>query len=140
MRLLNQRYMAASTSFQSLHHLINRLQRRGRSTVADALIALYRPIGAALSTPSAQQHDPGVLAVRLLECMAQLPAQTRRLRAAFDDEAAQLEFDTGAALLQRFAAELAEFTATEDSTAAAVETKPDTKPTVRIAERKLRLF
>jgi uncharacterized membrane protein YccC len=29
MRLLNQRYMAASTSFQSAHHLINRLQRGG---------------------------------------------------------------------------------------------------------------
>lgn len=62
MRLLNQRYMAASASFQSLHHLINRLQRGGRAPVAEALIELYRPLGAALTTEPAQQHDPAVLA------------------------------------------------------------------------------
>lgn len=115
MRLLNQRYMAASTSFQSLHHLINRLQRAGRATVADALIALYRPIGAALTTEPAQQHDPAVLASRVADCLTHLPLQARLLRASFDDEAAQLEFDTGAALLLRFAEELCEFIATEDS-------------------------
>ncbi|MEO7065378.1 MAG: FUSC family protein [Rhodanobacter sp.] len=115
MRLLNQRHMAASTSFQSLHHLINRLQRRGLSTVADALIGLYRPIGAALSTEPAQQHDPTVLAARLADCVTQLPLHARRLRAAVGDEAATLEFDTGAAVLLRFAEELREFIATEDS-------------------------
>lgn len=115
MRLLNQRYMAATTSFQSLHHLINRLQRGGRDTVADALIALYRPIGVALTTEPAQQHDPGVLASRVAGCLTQLPAQAALLRASFGDEAAQLEFDTGTAVLLRFAEELHEFIVTEDS-------------------------
>ncbi|HET8700090.1 MAG TPA: FUSC family protein, partial [Nitrococcus sp.] len=64
-RLLNQYYMAASTSFQSLHHLTNRLQRGGRDAVSAALGALYRPLGAALTTAPGEQHDPIVLAPRL---------------------------------------------------------------------------
>jgi len=115
MRLLNQRYMAASTSFQSLHHLINRLQRGGRALVADALIALYQPIGAALTTEPAQQHDPSVLTPRLAECIGQLSTKARTLRLSFVDPAAQLEFDTGAALVVRLAEELSEYTATENS-------------------------
>ena len=115
MRLLNQRHMAASTSFQSLHHLINRLLRGGHAKVADALITLYRPIGVALTTEPARQHDPAVLASRMAGCLMQLPAQAQLLRGAFDDEAARLEFDTGAAVLLRFAEELREFSATEDS-------------------------
>src|SRR5690348_6593667 len=115
MRLLNQRYMAAATSFQSLHHLINRLQRRGRDAVALALIALYRPIGQALSVPSTEQHDPGVLTARLRACVETLPAPAAALGERFDEPAARLEFDTGAALVQRFADELADFTAVEAS-------------------------
>jgi uncharacterized membrane protein YccC len=114
MRLRNQRYMAASTSFQSLHHLINRLQR-GNPAVADALITLYRPISVALSPEPAQQQEPAVLAARVTECVAQLPAQAAALRAPLTEPVALLEFDTGAALLQRFAAELRDFSALEVS-------------------------
>ena len=110
-RLLNQHYMAASTSFQSLHHLINRLQRGGRDAVSAALIALYRPLGAALATAFSEQHDPTVLAPRLRECAAELPARAAALRAGLSEAMAQLEFDTGAVLLQRFTGELHEFTA-----------------------------
>jgi len=113
MRLLNQRYMAASTSFQSLHHLINRLQRRGAHDVADALVALYRPIGDALAVEPAQQHEPVWLTERLRDCARAMPAHVLSLRDGFTEPAAQLEFDTGAALLQRFADELGDFTATE---------------------------
>jgi uncharacterized membrane protein YccC len=115
MRLLNQRYMAAATSFQSLHHLINRLQRHDRDVIAQALVALYRPIGQALSTPSPQRHEPGVLARRLRACADRLPMLTSTLRAPFEQPAARLEFDTGAALVLRFAEELADFTAVEAS-------------------------
>jgi len=115
MRLLNQRYMAASTSFQSLHHLINRQQRGGQARVADALIALYRPIGTALAPDVTEQHDPAVLAPRLRECADVLPARAIELRAELSDSASQLEFDTGATLLQRFAGELLEFTTLEDA-------------------------
>ena len=115
MRLLNQRYMAAATSFQSLHHLINRLQRGGSPRVADALIALYRPLGDALSPALAQQHQSAVLAVRLDECLVQLPAQVAALRAPLTEPLAQLEFDTGATLLQRFVVELRDFATLEGS-------------------------
>ncbi|MGN2246616.1 FUSC family protein [Frateuria sp. GZRR35] len=115
MRLLNQRYMAAATSFQSLHHLINRLQRRGRDAVAQALIGAYRPIGEALSLPPAEQHDPALLTRHLRACVESLPAHVAALGERFDEPAARLEFDTGAALVQRFADELADFTAVEAS-------------------------
>lgn len=110
-RLLNHYCMAASTSFQSLHHLINHLQRGGREAVSAALIALYRPLGAALTTAPGEQHDPIVLAPRLRQCAAGLPAHAVALRAGLPDAVAELEFDTGAMLLQRFTGELYEFTA-----------------------------
>ena len=114
MRLLNQRYMAASTSFQSAHHLINRLQRGGRDNVAAALIALYAPIGEALSPDPAQQQDPAVLAPRLRACEDVLPPLAARLRAELPEDA-WLEFDTGAGLLRRFCSEMRDFTALEAS-------------------------
>lgn len=114
MRLLNQRYMAASTSFQSAHHLINRLQRGGRDQVAAALIALYAPIGEALSPDPAQQQDPAVLAPRLEACEEVLPPLAARLRAELPADA-WLEFDTGASLLRRFCSEMRDFTALEAS-------------------------
>lgn len=113
-RLINQLYMAATTTFQSVHHLINRLQRSGRADAADALIALYRPIGAALSPGPAQQHDPAVLAPRLQACEQDLPSLARQLRATLP-EITRIEFDTGAILLQRFAGELRDFTLVENS-------------------------
>jgi len=114
MRLLNQRYMAASTSFQSAHRLINRLQRAGRDNVAAALIALYAPIGDALSPEPAQQQDPAVLAPRLKACEDVLPPLAARLRAELPADA-WLEFDTGAGLLRRFCSEMRDFTALEAS-------------------------
>lgn len=116
MRLLNQYYMAATGSFQSVHRLLNRLQRDGRTVVADALVALYRPISHALSPEPADRHDPSVLAPRLRECEGQQPARISELRAALPDDAATLiEFDTGAALLQRFTGDLRHFTEVEST-------------------------
>ncbi|MEW9622856.1 FUSC family protein [Rhodanobacter geophilus] len=106
MRLLNQHNMAAATSFQSLHHLINRLQREGRDAEVAALIALYRPIGAALTTAPAELHDPAVLAPRLRECAQRLPALEAELHAGLAPGRAQLAFDTGATVLGRFLDEL----------------------------------
>jgi uncharacterized membrane protein YccC len=116
MRLLNQSYMAATSSFQSVHHLINRLQRGGRTVVADALMMLYRPISQALSPEPVGQHDPSVLAPRLRECELHQPQQILQLRATMpDDPVTLVEFDTGAALLQRFTSELRRFTEVESS-------------------------
>jgi uncharacterized membrane protein YccC len=114
MRLLNQHYMAATGTFQSTHHLIERLRRGGGRAAGDALIALYQPISRALSPEPAQRHDPAVLAARLQESAAQLPPLAARLRAPLPP-AARTEFDTGAALLARFAEELRDFALVEVS-------------------------
>lgn len=115
LRLLNQQYMAAATSFQSLHHLINRLQRSSHAAIAEMLVVLYRPIGAALSPASADCHNPAILIRRLEPCLMQLTARVADQRAQLDDATARWEFDAGAALLQRFASELRDFVATESS-------------------------
>jgi uncharacterized membrane protein YccC len=116
MRLLNQYYMAATSSFQSVHRLINRLQRGGRTAVVDMLVQLYRPISQALSPEPAGQHEPSVLAPRLRGCEQQQPQQIRELRAGLpDDPVTLIEFDTGAALLQRFTGDLRHFTEIEST-------------------------
>ncbi|MDI3263252.1 MAG: FUSC family protein [Fulvimonas sp.] len=111
MRLLNQRYMAAATTLQSLHHLVNRLKRRGRDAVVTALVELYRPIGEALDVP--QRHEPAVLEERLRACLAAFPAHLAPLRERCDEPAARLEFDTGAALVERLLEELIGYTGAE---------------------------
>lgn len=116
MRVLNQSFMAATGSFQSVHHLINRLKRGGRTVVTDALGQLYRLISQALSPEPAGQHEPSILAPRLLECESHLPQRIRELRITMpDDPVTLIEFDTGAALLQRFTRELRHFTEVESS-------------------------
>jgi uncharacterized membrane protein YccC len=106
LRLFNQRFMAASTSFQSLHHLINRLKRAHRDLAADTLVRLYAPIGAALDAPI----DAGVVARELLPRLAtareSLRAQRSPLRASLTDTQDIRDFDTGASLLARFVDEL----------------------------------
>lgn len=114
MQLLNLRYMAAATSFQSLHHLINRLQRNNHPRTAAALIKLYRPIGEALSPEPTEKPMPRLLATRLEACEAKLPALAAELREDLrQDPELLLEFDSGTTLVRRFAAELRDFTALE---------------------------
>ena len=116
MRLLNQRYMAAATTFQSLHHLINRLQRSGRTAVATALIGLYRPLAEALTPPGHAGDDAlQALPPQLDACARALPGRAAARRQELPDAAACLEFDTGAALLARLVDELTIFVATEQA-------------------------
>jgi uncharacterized membrane protein YccC len=105
MQLLNQRFMAASTSFQSLHHLINRLRRNGRTTPADALIRLYAPIGEALNIPA----EAGVTSLALLPRLAAARQTMATLSVSLRDALAEedvRDFTTGATLLMRFTDEL----------------------------------
>lgn len=116
MQLLNLRYMAAATSFQSLHHLINRLQRSNHPRTAAALIKLYAPIGEALSPAPSEKPIPRLLATRLEACEAKLPALAAELREELrQDPNLLLEFDSGTTLVRRFAAELRDFTSLEAS-------------------------
>ena len=114
MQLLNVRYMAAATTFQSLHHLINRLQRNNHPRTAGALIKLYAPVGRALAPSPADQSEPRLLSGRLAACEPTLPPLAAELREDLRrDPELLLEFDSGAALLYRFVSELRDFTALE---------------------------
>ncbi|RDI98856.1 FUSC family protein [Dyella solisilvae] len=114
MQLLNVRFMAAATSFQSLHHLINRLQRNNHPNTAGALIRLYAPVGQALQPPLADPARPRLVASRLEACEPTLQPLAAKLRDELrQDPELLLEFDSGAALLYRFVSELRDFTALE---------------------------
>jgi uncharacterized membrane protein YccC len=104
MRLLNQRFMASCTRFQSLHHLINRLLRaHSDDAVAQALIQLYAPLGQALAQRSAGEY---AAVTRLLDqVLEQLPSRAAELRATLPQARGEA-FDSGASLLQRFVDEL----------------------------------
>ncbi|WP_430390686.1 FUSC family protein [Dyella sp. 20L07] len=121
MQLFNLRYMAAATSFQSLHHLINRLHRNHHPRTANALIHLYAPVGDALS-PDRKEHGAlPPLTTRLDACEEKLPLLAAQLRKELRQESELLlEFDSGTALLRRFVGELRDFAALK---AALSETK-----------------
>lgn len=101
----NQCFMAASTSFQSLHHLINRLMRQDETVAAQALLALYRPLGEALDE-APQEQAADALAARIRQVRLQLPARARALRAEMDADRHAEDFEVGAGLLRRFGKEL----------------------------------
>lgn len=114
MQLLNLRYMAAATSFQSLHHLINRLQRNNHPRTAGALIKLYAPVGEALSPSPAEQSMPRLLATRLEACEGKLAPLAAQLREELrQDPELLMEFDSGTMMLRRFVSELRDFTSLE---------------------------
>ncbi|WP_243050334.1 FUSC family protein [Dyella sp. RRB7] len=114
MQLLNLRYMAAATSFQSLHHLINRLQRHHHPRTAGALIKLFAPVGEALSPSPSERTVPRRLIARLDACEAGVPVLAAQLRTELrQDPGLLLEFDCGTALLRRFVSELRDFAALE---------------------------
>lgn len=116
LRLLNQRFMAVSTSFQALHHYINRLLRNGAADVAKALIGLYRPLKAALSDRGGRE-GAAATARKLAACRDALATRAAEARAPL--AAAQHEsFDTGVSLLRRFFADLHDYVATEATLAA----------------------
>jgi uncharacterized membrane protein YccC len=101
MELANQRFMAVSTSFQSLHHLLNRLQRNGGEAAAAAIIALYRPLGEVLGDAVPSR----ALLRRLRTARHEMPAQATAAAATLGPARAE-DFEVGAGLVQRFAREL----------------------------------
>jgi len=106
LRLFNTRFMAASTSFQSLHHLINRLKAAHRDRAADTLIQLYAPIGDALDAPIEAGAAARVLLPRLVQARETMRGSTTTLAATLDDPLDRRDFETGASLLARFVDEL----------------------------------
>jgi len=111
LRLLNQRFMAVSTSFQSLHHYINRLLRQAEGDVAEALIGLYRPLKAALSDRGGRERTAET-AHRLAACRDALAPRAAAVRDTLP-RARHEDFDIGVSLLQRFFGELHDYVAAE---------------------------
>lgn len=106
MLLFNQRFMAASTSLQSLHHLINRLKRNGHDLAANALIELYQPLAVALDAPIEAGAVARVLLPRLDAAKQAIGERKSMLRAGMQSAYDLLDFDTGTTLLDRFVEEL----------------------------------
>ncbi|MFC3651392.1 FUSC family protein [Dyella humi] len=106
MLLLNQRFMATSTTLQTLHHLINRLKRRGHEIAANALIELYRPLAGALDAPIEGGAAARVLLPRLDSARQAIRERKAALRAEMISAYDMLDFDTGATLVDRFVDEL----------------------------------
>ncbi|GLQ87508.1 FUSC family protein [Dyella flagellata] len=106
MLLLNQRFMATSTTLQTLHHLINRLKRRGHETAANALIEAYRPLAGALDAPIEAGAAARVLLPRLAGARQAIRERKAKLRAQMTSAYDMLDFDTGATLVDRFVDEL----------------------------------
>jgi uncharacterized membrane protein YccC len=98
--------MAASTSLQSLHHLIDRLQRNGRDVPANALIELYAPLGVALDAPISAGTNARSLLPRLEAARKTMDAQAPVMRDSLVSGRDARDFDTGASLLHRFTEEL----------------------------------
>ena len=103
----NQRFMAVSTSFQSLHHLINRLLRQG-TPAAPALLALYQPLGAALHG-NPQDTPPATLAAGIHTVQKTLAARAEVQRRQLGSDTQVEEFDVGVDLLRRFTHELEDY-------------------------------
>ncbi|MEG1680084.1 MAG: FUSC family protein, partial [Stenotrophomonas sp.] len=102
----NQRFMAASTSFQSLHHLINRLLRQPDPAAGQALQTLYQPLGAALQS---SEQSPAQLAEQIHEVRRSLATRAAQLRGELSGTAQVEDFDVGAQLLRRFVKELEQY-------------------------------
>jgi uncharacterized membrane protein YccC len=115
LQLFNQRFMAASTSFQSVHHLINRLRRDGRSVPADALAAFYAPIAQALDLPVHAGPPAQRLESHLIACREQMEVLAPQLRQGLHRTSDLRDFDTGATLLERFAEELRDYVASAET-------------------------
>src|SRR6267154_1149318 len=104
--LFNQEFMDASTSFESLRRLINRLQRGGHDAPAQALMELYAPIGTALDVPVKVTDAAGIVLPRLVAARQTMDARAPMLRARLALDSDLSDFHTGATLLRRFADEL----------------------------------
>lgn len=111
LKLLNQRFMVSASRFQSLHHLVDRLRRKGSTTAAQALMRLLRPLGDALDE-RATRDDLDRLADQLAACHRRIAAQATHERAALEPSCRD-DFDTGHALLRRFLDELRDYVRTK---------------------------
>lgn len=114
LRQVNHAFMAASTSYQSLHHLLNRLQGDAHAQVRERLMELAGEVARILAPiENAPFLGPqaAALADRLAVLRERQPVLVAAARAGLDGRADRLDFDSGAELIDRFTAELQDYAA-----------------------------
>jgi uncharacterized membrane protein YccC len=112
LRLLNHAFMASSTSYQSLHHLLNRLQDAAHAPVRERLMTLAGELAEALAPVESAPRmaaQAAELAARLQALRTRQPAHVRELREGLTTRSDRLDFDTGAELLTRITGELRDY-------------------------------
>jgi len=111
---LNVRFMAVSTTYVVFQRLVQRLQAQSRSCEAEALLALMRPLAETMLVDGRPANDSPAL-VRLQQAVTDFQLGftalfSQQLQAlASQPDVNRLELETGAALLQRLASELAAY-------------------------------
>lgn len=108
-RRLTQRFMAASTSYQTLHHLMNRLQDQAHDESRQALMQLFAVVAEALQRVDDDKTVPvqaSMLGLATEGLQASVLARAEQLREGMGRRDLRLDFDTGTELLVRFVGEL----------------------------------
>ncbi len=111
-RRLNQRFMAVSSSYQTLHHLMNRLQDHDHARAREALMVLFSVISGVLErvdTPRTVARQAAMLAWRLEGLDTTLQARAEPLRQRLERRDLLLDFDSGTELAVRFVRELRDY-------------------------------
>ncbi|MFS2007273.1 FUSC family protein [Duganella sp. CT11-25] len=104
----NAAFMTALTTFYTLHRLSHRLRTAG----AGPVLELVEPMHAHLAQAMRQELAPGHLAQMRATLAADIAAaRTRLAGGAAVERAQQIDFDTAAELLERFARDLSDFAA-----------------------------
>ncbi|MFA9219010.1 MAG: FUSC family protein [Sphingomonadaceae bacterium] len=108
----NNAFMAALTTFYTLHRLTHRLRQQPASDPASArVLALVEPLHALLA--AALQQELSAVAPDWLQVQQQLALSIAATRAGLGavERAPRIDFDTAIELLQRFARDMADFAA-----------------------------
>ncbi|WBG63148.1 FUSC family protein [Pseudomonas citronellolis] len=122
---LNSEFMQLTTRFHALQRLLDRLRERQAGAVLEVLMPCLVEVGGLLAGwhgRPLRDADAAFLAAQLEHCRQQLMPQIREARArlahACPREADQLDFETAAELLFRFAGDLHDYAQTHASLAA----------------------
>ncbi len=108
-RRLNQRFMAVSSTYQTLHHLMNRIQDADHAEPREALMVLFGLVSDALGridTGRSVALQASMLALILKELDAEVQTRADQLRQGLQRRDLLLDFDSGTELAVRFVREL----------------------------------
>ncbi|WP_083699785.1 FUSC family protein [Acidihalobacter ferrooxydans] len=112
LRRLNHAFMVASTTYQSLQHLLNRLDSAPRVSVRNALLTAFEPVAAGLDAALAAdriRERARILAQRMRALEADLPVTLNTAHTRLEGHEARLDYAAGMELLTRFVREMRDY-------------------------------